>query len=54
MVKALRDFIATGKTPPALGLSEAERLKLASWERIVPKSTDWRDFEPGVAQAAAE
>jgi len=54
MVKAVRDFIATGKTPPALGLSEAERLKLASWERIVPKSTDWRDFEPGVAQVTAE
>ena len=53
MVKAVREFMQ-GKTPPALGLSEPDKLKLASWERIVPKSIDWRDFEPGPAQIAAE
>ncbi len=54
MVKALREFMANGKPPPALGMSEPDRLKLASWERIVPKSIDWRDFDPDVEQAAAE
>jgi phthalate 4,5-dioxygenase oxygenase subunit len=54
MVKAVRDFMATGKQPPALGMSEEELLKLASWERIVPKSIDWRDFDHAAGKLAAE
>ncbi len=45
MVRAVRDF-QQGKLPPALGLADDARMKLASWERIVPKSIDWRDFDP--------
>jgi phthalate 4,5-dioxygenase oxygenase subunit len=54
MVKAVRDFMASGKLPPALGMSEPDRLKLASWERIVPKSIDWRDFDHAAGKLAAE
>jgi phthalate 4,5-dioxygenase oxygenase subunit len=54
MLKAVRDFMASNKQPPALGLSEEERLKLASWERIVPKSIDWRDFDHAAGKLAAE
>ena len=54
MVKAVRDFMATRKQPPALGMSEEELLKLASWERIVPKSIDWRDFDHAADKLAAE
>ena len=54
MVKAVRDFMATKKQPPALGMSEEELLKLASWERIVPKSIDWRDFDHAAGKLAAE
>jgi phthalate 4,5-dioxygenase oxygenase subunit len=54
MVKAVRDFMASNKQPPALGMSEEELLKLASWERIVPKSIDWRDFDHAAGKLAAE
>jgi hypothetical protein len=35
-------------------MSEEELLKLASWERIVPKSIDWRDFDHAADKLAAE
>ena len=53
MVKAVREFMQ-GKKAPGLAMSEAEKLKLASWERIVPKTSDWREYDPGPAQIAAE
>ena len=53
MVKAVQDFM-NGKEAPGLGMSEADRLKVASWERIVPKSIDWRDVDPKGTRLAAE
>ena len=35
-------------------LGQERRHELASWERVVPKTTDWRSFDPrGKQQAAA-
>ncbi len=53
MVKAVRDFM-NGAAPIASNLSQDQRHALASWERVVPKSTDWRSFDPRGQQAAAE
>ena len=53
MVKAVRDF-KNGAPPIAAGLSQERRHEIASWERVVPKTTDWRSFDPrGKQQAAA-
>ena len=51
MVQAVRDFMK-GKRPPALGMSAEARQRMASWERIIPKTSDWRDFDPSAKQAA--
>jgi len=53
MVQAVRDFMQ-GKRPPGLEMSDDERQRMASWERIIPKTTDWRDFDPQAPRAAAE
>jgi phthalate 4,5-dioxygenase oxygenase subunit len=52
MVKAVRDFMS-GADPIASSLTEPRRQALASWERVVPKSTDWRNFNPRSGQQAA-
>ena len=53
MVNAVRDFM-NGAPPIAAGLSQERRHEIASWERVVPKTTDWRSFDPrGKQQAAA-
>jgi phthalate 4,5-dioxygenase oxygenase subunit len=58
MVEAARDYAAGGK---AIGTTEPRvpLVKVASWERIVPKSDDWRavevsDEERAVTQALSE
>ncbi len=52
MLQAVRDFQA-GKKPPGLGVRASDYPGYGSWERVVPKTTDWRTFEPfGVKLAA--
>ncbi len=45
MLQAVRDFQA-GKKPPGVGIRAADYKSYGSWERVVPKSTDWRAFKP--------
>ncbi len=53
MIKAVRDFMA-GKKPPGHGVKAEDYPSYGSWERVVPKTTDWRGFEPYPAKQAAE
>jgi phthalate 4,5-dioxygenase oxygenase subunit len=53
MLKAVRAFME-GAPPPGLEITDAARAGLMSWERIVPKSIDWRGFDPRAPRAAAE
>ncbi len=51
MIKAVRDFI-NGAPPPGVGVRASDYASIGSWERVLPKSTDWRTFMPGVSQPA--
>ena len=51
--KAAREFME-GKRPPGIGVKASDYPVYGSWERIVPKGTDWRDFEPYPLKQAAE
>ena len=53
MIQAVRDFQA-GKRPPGIGVKASDYNSYGSWERVVPKSTDWRTFEPYAVKQAAE
>ena len=53
MIKAAREFME-GKRPPGIGVKASDYPVYGSWERIVPKGTDWRDFEPYPLKQAAE
>jgi hypothetical protein len=53
MLRAVRDF-QSGKPPPGLGIKAADYHSYGSWERIVPKTTDWRTFQPHEVRHAAE
>jgi phthalate 4,5-dioxygenase len=52
MIKAVREFMA-GRKPPGVSVNPDDYASYGSWERVVPKTVDWRTFEPyGVGQAA--
>jgi phthalate 4,5-dioxygenase oxygenase subunit len=53
MIKAARAF-KEGKRPPGIGIKASDYPSYGSWERVVPKSTDWRHFEPYPVKQAAE
>ncbi len=53
MLKAARDFMR-GKRPPGVGIKASDYHAYGSWERVVPKTTDWRTFDPCGPKAAAE
>ena len=45
MIRAVRAFMA-GAPPPGLGVKPEDYARIGSWERIIPKSQDWRAFDP--------
>ena len=51
MLKAAQDF-SEGK--PAIGTAKnrTPHARLASYERILPRTVDWRTFDPNLAEAA--
>lgn len=53
MIRAVREFMA-GKRPPGLDVKAADYWQFGSWERVVPKSTDWRDFDARPVKPAAD
>ena len=53
MLQAVRDFQA-GKRPPGVGIKSSDYDSYGSWERVVPKTTDWRAFRPSEPRQAAE
>ncbi len=52
MIKAVRAFME-GAPPPGLGVTAADYPAIGSWERIIPKSADWRTFDALAPKAAA-
>ena len=53
MIKAVREFM-DGKRPPGLGVKASDYASYGSWERVAPKTTDWRVFQPYGVKDAAE
>ena len=53
MIQAARD-VQAGKPPPGLGIKASDYPSYGSWERVTPKSTDWRTVRPDAETPAAE
>ena len=51
MIRAVRDFIG-GKPPPGLNVRASDYAAYGSWERVLPKAADWREFQPHESRTA--
>ncbi len=54
MLEAVRAFMNEGKEPPGVTIKAADYPSYGSWERVVPKTIDWRSYDPFAPKRAAE